>query len=108
VVAVTRYWHGGAPGLKAGDRILPPSVTGTAIRLYEGAKEIDPNASQRLDRVYVTVDRKAASVFARLHPLGGWLYLVDPDEPLEHDEDCNYVGYSFQTTGATIKAVYSR
>ena len=105
---MSRYWHGGAPGFKPGDRLLPPSETNTPIRLYESAKQLaGDEAKQRLDRVYVTVDRKAASVYAQLHPLGGWLYLVEPDLPLEHDEDCKVPGYSFQTTGVTVKAVYT-
>jgi hypothetical protein len=104
-----RYWHGGAPGLRAGDRILPPDTTGTAYTLIAYARQVAAAAgfdcAQRTDRVYLTTDREDAKVYAFLYPRGS-LYRVQPDDPLEPDLDCTVPGLSWQAPGATVLAVY--
>ncbi|QRK08095.1 hypothetical protein JQX13_50490 [Archangium violaceum] len=101
------YWHGGAPGLKVGEFILPPSSTGTTITLAaymdEGEKA---RAGYRSDRVYVATQQEVAELYAALYPNGGWVYRVEPWMPLEMDPDCTEPGVSFACIGARIvKAV---
>jgi hypothetical protein len=80
-VPVTRYFHGGIPGLEVGDRILPPSVTGTPTTADYAAAPIC-----RRDRVYASTELRVARVYAALAPLGGHgdvyeVALQDPNEP---------------------------
>jgi hypothetical protein len=98
-----RYYHGGVRGLKQGDKILPPSVTGTST-LLQYAQEIDPDGPQRADRIYLTTDKRAARMYASIVPRGD-VYEVIPNGELEHDPDCSIEGYSFQCESATIKRV---
>lgn len=46
---IKRYYHGGVPGLRVGDTLLPPSITGKST-LLEYAKKVDPNGPQRADK----------------------------------------------------------
>lgn len=107
-------WHGGAPGLRVGDRLLPPSQTGLAFTRLQASLEagLGPIA-QRPDRVYMTSERKLARAWAGIWTLdgvrygGGALYRCEPDEPLEPDPDlASLVGVSFQALSATIRVVY--
>ena len=108
-----RLWHGGAPGRRPGDLLLPPDQTGgeyTRLRmaLEEGQKEI----AQRHDRVYLTTDKQLAWAFASMWTPdgtqhgGGALYRVEADV-LEPDEDLlSLEGVSYQSPQARIVAVY--
>lgn len=98
-----RYYHGGIPGLKKGDKILPPARTGRSTLLKYG-REIDPKGVQREDRVYLTTDHRAAELFAATYPRGD-VYKVVPDGDVEEDPDCLELGLSYQCQSATIKAV---
>jgi len=102
------YWHGGAPGLKVGELILPPSTTCTSITLgaYMGEGE-KARAGYRADRVYVTSLQEAAELYAALYPDGGWVYRVQPWLPLEVDPDCTEPGLSYACLGARIVAAYA-
>ncbi len=68
-----RHWHGGAPGLRAGDVLLPPPIetglifTRLTMSLEEGQTEI----GQRPDRVYVSTDRELAWAYASAWTLDG-------------------------------------
>lgn len=95
----TRYFHGGIPGLKPGDKVKPPSETGNEI-LLQYAKH-HPDSVQRADRVYLTSSIDAARMFAFAYPYGT-VYEVEPDAPTEHDPDCDLVGLSFQCPSATV------
>lgn len=97
---IKRYYHGGVPGLRVGDTLLPPSVTGKST-LLEYAKEVDPNGPQRTDRVYLTTDLEAARLFALAYPYGH-VYRAVPALPLENDPDCNEPGLSYQTPTAIV------
>ncbi|MEE1774482.1 hypothetical protein PUR34_41505 [Streptomyces sp. JV185] len=99
------YFHGGVPGLKPGDRILPPDNTGTTRRLSTYADEVNgPAHARRTDIVYLTTDRHVASAYAALHPDGA-LYRVDPEGEVEPDPDCFEPGLSWQCPAATVVAV---
>src|SRR5262245_49524336 len=108
-----RLWHGGAPGRRANDLLLPPIESGLTftrrdISVEEGLSHI----AQRDDRVYVTTDRTLARAWAglwtpdgRTYP-GGTLYRVDATD-LEPDEDLlSLHGLSYQVPHATVIAVY--
>lgn len=98
-----RYYHGGIKGLKRGDKILPPSITGKNT-LLNYAKQLDENCVQREDRVYITTDKNMAQIYAATFPKGD-VYRVIPNGLLEDDPDCLEKGLSFQCESATIKAV---
>lgn len=107
-----RLWHGGAPGRRVGDLLLPPSVTGIPSRLHRESveKQLGP-VRQREDLVYVTSDRELARACAGVWSPdgvsigGGSLYQVRSDEPLVEDEDLPGLGLSFQVPSAVVVAV---
>lgn len=79
-----RYWHGGAPGLRAGDLIEPRThddtrhlVDGCAVCVArrQGDQLAEDNNDPNL--VYVTTDRDYARLYAAGYPRGA-LYRVDP------------------------------
>lgn len=86
------YFHGGPRGLKA---ILPPAQTGALSTASYGCAGVC-----RRDRVYVTTDFSAATMFASLVP-NGTVYEVEPQN-LVHDPDCFVAGLSFEATEAGI------
>ena len=90
------YFHGGEAGLRVGDRILPPSVTG--VRAMADSlppdHELAPRAEVVTDRtkVYLTTVPEFARAFAALHPSGtfkrgGDVYRVEPEGDVEPDPD---------------------
>jgi hypothetical protein len=81
-VQVTGYFHGGFPGLEVGDRILPPSVTGTPTTADFAAAPVC-----RRDRVYASTELRVARVYAALAPFGGHgdVYEVALEDPIEPD-----------------------
>lgn len=102
---MTRYFHGGYPGLKPGDLILPPDQTGTEHRLSAIAAEHGgPAYSTRTDIVYITTVRDVARAFAAFYPDGA-LYEVEPHGVLEPDPDCATPGLSWQCQAAEIRTV---
>jgi hypothetical protein len=102
---MSRYFHGGVPGLKPGQLILPPDTTGTEHRLSRIAAEHNgPAYSTRTDIVYVTTGRDVARAFAAFYPDGA-LYRVEPEGELEPDPDSGIPGLSWQCPAARIAAV---
>lgn len=89
-----RYWHGGAPGRKVGDELLPPSRSKFAVtnKVLTGFAGRDRERAYRDDRVYATSDRKLAEVFAILYTQDrkrqgiGHVYEVELENP-EPDKD---------------------
>lgn len=79
-----RYFHGGAPGLRVGDRIEPQPL-GEGRHLLDGCPTCEARkAGQQLatddldpSKVYVTTDREYARFFAAGYPRGA-LYVVEP------------------------------
>lgn len=91
-----RYYHGGPPGLKSFDKILPSSVTGAN-------STADYNDVCRRDRVYVTTSIEHATVFAAMHPSRrGCVYRVKPLGKIVADPDCNEPGLSWECEYATV------
>ncbi|WNI19140.1 hypothetical protein [Actinacidiphila sp. ITFR-21] len=99
------YFHGGIPGLRRGDRILPPDATGTEHRLSAHAEELGAfGHATRTDVVYLATERQVARAYAAGYPDGA-LYQVQPDGEVEPDPDCLAPGVAWQCTGATVVAV---
>lgn len=95
--ATAKLYHGGQPGLKPGDFILPPSETDADSLANYG------NYKCSLDRVYLTTNLKAAIIYAAAHPSRkGMVYLVSPEGPLEDDPDCKEPGFSYACPKARI------
>jgi hypothetical protein len=100
-------YHGGQTGLRVGQLILPPTVT--------GAKPADERATYapgvyRRDRVYMVTDPEQARMFAALHPSGdakrgGDVYRVQWLQGLERDRDCRTGGLSWQAPCARIVGI---
>jgi len=113
---MTRYFHGGIPGLKPGDLITqhPPNVVdGCDIcaakaagqqPVVEGLGVVDP-ITERPDRVYLTTDREYARFYASKYPLGD-LYVVEPDGDLEPSTEDHFP--SWTAPAARVVSVYDR
>lgn len=91
-------YHGGPPGLRIGQRILPASETGArSTAVYGAAGVCDPN------KVYVTPVPQAAAMFASMHPSGdGQVYRVRTVGEVVHDPDCSQHGLSYVCDAAVI------
>lgn len=96
-----RYYHGGVPGLRAGDRLLPPEVSGTERTLSEYVPSVAPHGHRR-DVVYVTPDREAARTFAAFYPDGA-LYEVELVGAPQDDPDAP--GVAAMVRAATVRTV---
>lgn len=77
-----RYFHGGIPGLKIGDELLPANAIGDKPSLTT----LVPGKA-RTDRVYLTTDRFCAEAYAAMYPGGGAIYLAEPIGPTAGDPD---------------------
>lgn len=95
------WYHGGIPGLEAGDRILPPDTTGTTHRLSANTPAAAPHGT-RTDVVYLARHDQHARAFAALYPDGA-LYQVEPESPVEPDPDAPE--HAGMATSAVITAV---
>jgi hypothetical protein len=113
----TRLWHGGIPGLRVGDLLLPPSVSGNDriarihARLLATRPGIDPDAitpdDASPDWVHFTPHRNVALAYAgtsRRDYGSGALYVVDPIGEVETDPDFPVQG--LRAHAARIVTVY--
>lgn len=117
-----RWYHGGVPGLKRGQKILRPSETGAvsvadkivSVRATPAERE-EIARVHRPDRVYLARDVAVARFWASLAVAygggrkGGDVYEVTPDGPLEPDPD--YLpddGGSVCCASATIVCIVER
>ncbi len=99
------YFHGGHPGLKPGELLLPPDQPGTEHRLSAVSAELGaPAHATRTDVVYVTTGRDVARAYAAFYPDGA-LYRVEPIGAVEADPDCAEPGLSWQCSAAEVIAV---
>lgn len=112
--ARTRYWHGGAPGLRVGDSLRPAVELRDRPLIYAAAASMPGGdeypANPRL--VYITTDKTLARAFAGKtigpHGRGGDLYNVRPRQPIEPDPDFAAAGISYTCAAAKIIAVAER
>ncbi|NKI17399.1 hypothetical protein HCU74_08215 [Spongiibacter sp. KMU-166] len=93
-VAPTRYYHGGRGGMRKGQFVLPPDVTGAKSTAKFGNYMCDTS------QVYVTTEFTDAAMYAV--GVGGDIYEVEPIGELQEDPDCNRPGISFSCTKAKI------
>lgn len=104
-----QFWHGGAPGLQVGDRIIPRSqLADTNFDRWISSPD-DPTDT---DRVYITTDVSFATGWAIRYAntpypgaRRGAIYEVVPDGDVVADPDFPAEAGSWCTTSATIVAV---
>lgn len=105
------YYHGGIPGLRVGQYILPPAETGavSVAELPDAPPEMQAEIEKvhRRDRVYLTTSRGVAELWACFYPgpstvRGGDVYRVEPEGDVEPDPD--YLG----DDGASVCAPRAR
>lgn len=113
---MTRYFHGGVPGLKPGDLVTPhqpavvdgcPICTARAngeSYTDEHGRIIDPPTG-RPDRVYVTTDREYARFYASKTWLGD-LYVVEPVGQLQQSTEDPFPTWTCDA--ARVLSVYNR
>lgn len=92
-------YHGGVPGLRPGDRIVPGHPSGP------GRPQLDPEEMAGLENVYVSTSRLYASCYAHLYPLGD-LYRVRAVGDLELS--LNDATESYTTPEAVVVAALNR
>lgn len=93
------YFHGGFPGLKPGNMVLPPTITKASCCSDYGAAGV-----HRRDRVYLCTEPDGALIYAALHPSGrGIVYQVEPVGAIEPDPDWSGpAGVSVQVESAQV------
>lgn len=94
-----KFHHGGRPGMKKGQFILPPSVTGARSTAEFGNYQCDQS------RVYVTTAYAAAALYAG-GVRKGEIYEVMPIGELHQDPDCDKPGLSYSCEKAKILKRY--
>lgn len=100
------YYHGGFPGLRPGDIVLPPSITGAASTASYGAGSVC-----RKDRVYITTIYDNAAEVGAMHPSGrGRVYVVEPIGLIKNDPDAIIMpgqkAWSFECEKARVIRVH--
>lgn len=111
-----RLWHGGAPGLRVGEYVLPPTETGARSMRHQIRQSGFARITAADTFVYVTTERPLAAAIAaywsRREPGNGrgWLYRVELDnEELALDDDLPRGPFiSFQLSRVRIAAVLDR
>lgn len=93
---MTTYFHGGVPGLRVGQYLLPPTITKSKSLSDYGAAEV-----HRTDRVYVTTRKSAALIYAA-SVKNGVIYECEPAGEIEPDPDCSLPGLSWQCEKAKV------
>lgn len=84
---MSEWFHGGAPGLKQDDLILPAQELG----IRAGADYLEGDTSHvRRDRVFISSRFSVAAAFASTTPDEqdrAWVYMVQPIGEIEPDPD---------------------
>lgn len=110
---MTRYWHGGAPGLKPGD-LVEPRASDDARHLVDGCAVCEARRQGKQlaeddnnpNLVYLTTDRDYARIFAAGYPRGG-LYVVEPVGELV-DRSAHDPAPSWGCAAARVVSVHDR
>lgn len=103
-------FHGGVPGLRVGQWILPPAVTG--VKGADKYAKYDPGVYDPA-LVYMVTDLEQARMFAAMCPTGsgpgrgGDVYRVQPTIPLALDPDCHIEGSSWCASRALVLGIVS-
>lgn len=94
-----RWFHGGSPGLRPGDMLVPFEV---ADPVHGGDWWVD-EADRVTDRVFVTTSPGIAWIYAANHQQG-WVYEVEPIGPVVPDNEWPGAGagIAFQTPKARV------
>lgn len=105
-------FHGGMPGLRVGQWILPPTLTG--VKGSDQYATYDPGTYSP-DLVYMVTDLEQARMFAAMCPTGsggrgsgergGDVYRVQPAIPVALDPDCVTEGMSWCAPRALIVGI---
>lgn len=106
-----KMWHGGAPGRRVHDELLPPSSTAFSPTNAEltGKPQRGKRRSYKPTMVYATTDRQFAEVWALLYtqdpnrPGDGLVYEVELESP-GVDSDFSRVGTCFEAPKGVVKA----
>jgi len=108
------YWHGGAQGLRVGDRLLTASELVRRGNPYSSRSSPDLPAPTNLDRVYFSSEREFARAFGYRNELilpnghrirRGALYRVQPAGQIEEDPDFAGAGVSWSAPSAIVLEV---
>lgn len=95
-----RWFHGGAPGLTAGDMLVPARELSRLPATYAYAREYAELAGGQ--HVYIVRDARVARAYAGKFPGGpggGAVYRVEPIGPVEIDPDYVHVPKVFGRCG---------
>jgi hypothetical protein len=107
---VSAYYHGGMPGLRPGQTLVPSPPNYLDDCPICRAKKagintaIDP-LTVHPDRIYITTDRDYARFYASKFPRGD-LYVVEPIGELEPSAEDYFP--TWKVTEARVRAVYDR
>jgi hypothetical protein len=110
-MADRRFWHGGAPGLAAGEVIEPRGddqrhlVDGCPTCEARKAGQQLSTDPVRLDRIYITTEKDYARLYAAGYPRGG-LYIVEPIGELEETTGVDDPAPSWACPAARVLSVY--
>jgi hypothetical protein len=107
---VTRYFHGGKPGLDPGDVLVPgpPNFLDDCpicqeVKAGRSTPFEQPTGSP--DRLYITSDKEYARFYASKYPRGS-LYVVEPLGELEPSTEDRFP--TWKVLEARVRSVYDR
>ncbi|MGV8973698.1 MAG: hypothetical protein ACOH10_15365 [Rhodoglobus sp.] len=110
-----RLWHGGVPGLRLGDLIVPgherqtkdgcPICEARTAELAGGPRPVVDGLAMHADKVYLTTDREYARHYASLFGRGD-LYRVEPVGQVERSAEDSIETYLADS--AAVTGVYDR
>lgn len=107
---MTRYFHGGKPGLRVGDLAIPgpPNFLDDCpicqeVKAGRSTPFEQPTGSP--DRLYITTDKAYARFYASKFPYGS-LYVVKPVGELEPSTEDRFP--TWKVAEAVVRSVYDR
>lgn len=103
----TRWFHGGAPGIKPGQLITPQPHDPGWKRDDCPTCESGVDDSHAPDRVFVTSSREYARMYASRYGKGD-LYVVEPLGVMEPSDNDRFMAPSWSCERARVVSVYDR